>query len=314
MRKFSIIIGLLSGLLFGCATPLSKILLSQMNGFELAGFLYIGAALTFLPYFIKHSKNEINALKKTKKKINIIGIILFGGLIGPLLLMIGLKTSSSMSVSIWLNMELVATAILGVLIFKDNLEIKGWIGVVFTLGAGILVSLQETNSGLFSGLFVIGACICWAIDNHLTAIVDEVSPQTVTMIKGTFGGITNLIIGLVLSNGNISFHLIPFALLIGVFSYGLSIVLYVISAQNLGATRSQILFSTGPFWGIITAAIFLSEPFHFLVVISMVLLAIGIYLTSTASHSHEHLHTKIVHNHLHSHNDGHHTHIHNDVN
>jgi hypothetical protein len=35
--------------------------------------------------------------------------------------MIGLKSANSMSVSIWLNMELVATALLGFFVFKESL-------------------------------------------------------------------------------------------------------------------------------------------------------------------------------------------------
>jgi len=46
--------------------------------------------------------------------------------------MAGLKTANAASVSIWLNMELVATAILGVLIFKDALDRNTWIGVFLT--------------------------------------------------------------------------------------------------------------------------------------------------------------------------------------
>ena len=66
--------------------------------------------------------------------------ILFGGLLGPLLLLIGLRAANAASVSIWLNMELVATAILGVLIFKDSLDKFTWIGVILTLS---LIHISE---------------------------------------------------------------------------------------------------------------------------------------------------------------------------
>jgi drug/metabolite transporter (DMT)-like permease len=162
--------------------------------------------------------------------------------------MIGLKTANAMSVSIWLNMELVTTAILGILFFKDHLDRSVIIGILLTLCAGIIISYQESASGIVSATFILLACISWGFDNHFSAIIDGVSPQTITFIKGFFGGITNLTIGMFLSNWQIELSYIPAALLIGVFSYGISIVLYVTSAQNLGATRSQILFSTAPFY------------------------------------------------------------------
>lgn len=292
---------------------MSKIMLSQLNGFQLAGLLYIGAGLAFLPFIIKNRKNEFTALKQTGKKKHLAGVILFGGILGPLFLMIGLKTANAMSVSIWLNMELVATAILGILIFKDHLDHYAIFGVILTLGAGIIISIQEPNSGLISAFFILMACISWGFDNHLSAIIDGVSPQTITFVKGVFGGLTNLIIGMFLNGWQIQIHYIPIALLLGVFSYGISIVLYVTSAQNLGATRSQILFSTAPFWGIIAAWIFLGESINLTVIFSFIILAFGIILTNLASHGHNHSHKGMIHIHMHSHDDGHHDHSHLDV-
>ena len=312
MKSISIVIGLLAGLLFGLATPFSKFLLSELNSFQLAGLLYLGAALAFVPFMIKNWKIEYTALKLNKKKGHIGKVILFGGILGPLFLMIGLKTANSMSVSIWLNLELVATAVLGVLLFKDQLDRFSVIGVVITLCAGIIVSSQESVSGIISGLFILLACISWGFDNHYTAIIDGVSPQTITFIKGIFGGLSNLLIGLLLSKGQIQLSYIPIALLVGIFSYGISIVFYVTSAQNLGATRSQILFSTAPFWGIFAAYLFLGEPLSLIILISFVLLAIGIFFTHLSAHGHEHYHKNMAHIHLHSHDDEHHDHSHDD--
>jgi drug/metabolite transporter (DMT)-like permease len=96
-----------------------------------------------------------------------------------------------MSVSVWLNMELVATAILGILIFKDHLERYAILGILLTLAAGVLISFQESTSGILSALFIFLTCISWGLDNHLSAIIDGVSPQTITFVKGFFGGMTD---------------------------------------------------------------------------------------------------------------------------
>ena len=313
MKARSVLIGLLAGLLFGVATPLSKIILFQLNGFQLAGLLYIGAAIAFLPFVIKNRKAEFTALKRTGKKMYLGGVILFGGILGPLFLMIGLKTANAMSVSIWLNMELVSTAVLGILIFKDHIDRNAIVGILLTLGAGILISSQESNSGIVSAVFILLACISWGFDNHLSAIIDGVSPQTITFVKGVFGGVTNLMIGMFISNWQIQLNYVPAALVIGVFSYGISILLYVTSAQNLGATRSQILFSTAPFWGIITAWIFLGESLNMVVLIAFSILLLGILFTNLASHRHSHFHKDTIHIHMHTHEDAHHDHIHPEV-
>jgi drug/metabolite transporter (DMT)-like permease len=161
----------------------------------------------------------------------------------------GLKIANASSVSIWLNMELVATAILGMIIFKDSPDKNTWIGVGLTVLAGIVTSFGEESSGLISGLLITAACICWGIDNQLTALTDGASPQTVTFLKGIVAGSDNLMIGCFMAGQKMVFVNVVPALVVGVFAYGICIVLYVTSAQNLGATRSQILFSTAPIWG-----------------------------------------------------------------
>jgi len=311
MKRFAIITGILSGLLFGIATPFSKLLLGGLNSFQLAGLLYLGAALAMFPYIFGKGSN-LKLLFQSGSRTKTIGIIFFGGFAGPLLLLAGLKTANAASVSIWLNMELVATAILGVLIFKDPLDRNTWIGVVLTITAGIITSFGEGSSGLTSGLLITAACICWGIDNHLTALTDGASPQTVTFVKGIVAGSVNLLIGLLIASNVMSFGNVIPAVIVGIFAYGFSIVLYVTSAQNIGATRSQILFSTSPIWGVMLSYLFVHEPFQWVHIISIVLLALAVILTNLLSHKHQHTHVVMEHIHYHQHADEHHTHLHDD--
>lgn len=83
MKKTAIIAGLLSGLLFGIATPFSKLLLTNLNSFQLAGLLYIGAGIAMIPAIIK-TGSQIKLLFNRNNLILTLGIIIFGGLLGPL--------------------------------------------------------------------------------------------------------------------------------------------------------------------------------------------------------------------------------------
>lgn len=310
MKRLAIVTGILSGFLFGIATPFSKLLLAGLNSFQLAGLLYLGAALAMSPYIFRKNSN-LKLLFQPANRAKTIGIIFFGGFAGPLLLLAGLKTANAASVSIWLNMELVATAILGVLIFKDALDRNTWIGVILTIAAGIVTSFGERSGGITSGLLITAACICWGIDNHLTALTDGASPQTVTFVKGIVAGSVNLLIGcLIASEAMVIGNVVP-AIIVGVFAYGFSIVLYVTSAQNIGATRSQILFSTAPVWGVVLSYLFVHEPFLWVHIISVALLAIAVIFTNIFSHKHLHTHIIMEHIHYHQHTDGHHNHMHN---
>jgi drug/metabolite transporter (DMT)-like permease len=308
MRRLAIITGLISAFLFGIATPFSKLLLSGFNSFQLAGLLYLGAGIAMTPSILK-GDSQIKMLFKYGNRAKTIGIIFFGGFLGPILLLFGLRFANAASVSIWLNLELVATAILGVLIFRDTLDKLTWIGVALTVLAGVITTFGERFSGITSALIITAACFCWGIDNHLTALTDGASPQTVTFVKGIVAGSFNLILGFLITDQSIQFDSIVIALVLGAFSYGLSIVLYVTSAQNIGATRGQILFSTAPLWGVIISYILFHGSFQWVHLVSMIILVLAVILTNVISHGHVHEHVSIEHIHYHKH-DEHHNHSH----
>jgi len=314
MQKKAVLFGLFAGLLFGIATPVSKFLLASLSGYMLAGLLYFGAALVFLPYMVKNFRADVRPALLKNNSLKLLGIIVSGGILGPLFLLAGLNNAHSTSVSIWLNFELVATALLGVLFFKEHLSRYALLGVLFTISSGILISLNEDATGLKAGIFVMLACLFWGLDNHLTAIVDGISSQAVTFIKGMVGGMVNITFGIVFSNStDLLQSQAVLAVLLGMVSYGISIVFYVSASQIIGATRGQILFSTSPLWGILGAAVFLAEPINWSIMASVVLLSIGILFSNIRGHSHAHAHMEIQHIHLHAHTDGHHYHEHGDL-
>jgi drug/metabolite transporter (DMT)-like permease len=308
MYAFALV--LIAALLFGVSTPLSKGLLAHWSPQQLAGLLYLGAALgTSLPMALNRKAllairlNRANALR-------LCGAILFGGILGPVFLLQGLRAASAASVSLWLNLEMVATAALGALLFKDHLGRLGFLGAACVLAAGIFLSWGEGAAGLQAGMFLGLACLCWGIDNNLTSLIDGLLPVQSTFFKGLFAGGCNLALGLWLAP-----HAGPWAaafpaLLLGAFSYGASIVLYVGAAQNLGATRSQMVFASAPLFGLLVAFVWLREPLTAYHAAALVLQAMGIFLLFRDRHSHVHTHEATEHTHSHRHDDGHHGHVH----
>jgi drug/metabolite transporter (DMT)-like permease len=258
MRKFSVFMAVLSAILFGMAAPLSKLLLENFNYFLLAGLLYLGAAAGLLPFLFSRKRVKIGRIDN-RNIWRILGSILFGGILGPVFLLLGLKIANAASVSLWLNLELVATAVLGWLFFKDHLDLRSWFSVGGAMFAGVLITIHEGPSGLLAALLVTAACVCWGLDNHYTALIDAITPTQMTFLKGLVAGSINGVIGIFLASSFPEFKIIAGALIVGVFCYGLSIVLYITAAHCLGATRSQILFSSGPFFGAFFSVLLLSE-------------------------------------------------------
>ena len=98
--------------------------------------------------------------------------------------------------------------------------------------------------------------------------------------------------------------------MVGALAYGASIVLYIRGAQQLGATRSQMVFATAPFLGTAVAWAALGEPVVGVQVGAGVLLGAALALLLGDRHAHEHEHEAVEHTHSHRHDDGHHTHSH----
>ncbi len=309
MKDFSVSLAVISAALFGVATPVSKLLLEDLNYFQLAGLLYLGAAVGLLPFFFKGSKFKMRELDR-KNLTRISGAMILGGFLGPVLLLVGLKMASASSVSLWLNLELAATAVLGVAFFKDHLDLKGWLGVTGAVMAGVLITIHEGHSGVLAGLSVALACICWGLDNHFTALVDVITPHQMTFLKGLFAGTFNFVVGISLAKSLPSLEVFGGAVGVGIFSYGISIVLYITAAQILGATRSQILFASAPFFGAFFSVVLLSETVSLIQIIAAVILALSIFSIILGLHSHPHFHDERTHIHIHRHDDLHHIHEH----
>jgi len=283
-----------------------------MNPFLLAGLLYGGAALVLLPFMFQKREKRLFALLNKTNRLRITGAVIMGGIIGPVLLLFGLKTSQASSVSIWLNLELVATALIGYLFFKDSISKQTLIGIILTIGAGLILTAEKGTTNIVPALLVTGACFAWGFDNHFTALIDGITPVQSTFIKGLIAGTVNISIGLFESQTIPSYTIISLSLATGALSYGLSIVLYIKSAQFLGATRSQIIFSTAPFFGVILSIIFLDDKATWYLGAAGILLILSIYVLSRERHGHSHIHVEMDHIHQHSHDDEHHDHNHDD--
>ena len=307
---FPFLIALLAALLFGAAAPISKPLLDHLSAFQLAGLLYLGAAVGVVLLMVREDKFLLPWQMDRTNALRLTGAVLFGGVLGPLALLSGLQLASAASVSMWLNLEMIATAVLGHFFFKDYLSPRSWLAVGGAFAAAGVLVAEEGVAGMQAGLLVALACFCWGIDNHLTALIDGITPAQSTFWKGIVAGSTNLLIGIALAPLIVPLGDILAGLGIGIFSYGLSIVFYITAAQHLGATRSQLIFSSAPFMGVLLAVVFLHEPLSIYQIVAAVLFIAFILLLFREQHQHRHAHAQLSHTHLHEHDDGHHLHNH----
>ncbi len=310
MKRMPVLIGAISAALFGAATPLCKILLGGLSQFQLAGLLYAGAGLGMIPFVMVRRGGSPVKRMDGRNALRLGAAVLFGGCMGPVFLLFGLASAQASSISLWLNLELAATAVLGCLFFRDHLDPMGWAGVAGALSAGVMVTAGEGRAGVASAVFVILACVCWGLDNNFTALIDALTPREVTLAKGLIAGSVNLCIGLLTAGAVPAATAALAALAVGAVCYGGSIALFITAAQYMGAARGQIVFASGPFFGMLFSFILLSESPSWIQLAAAAILLGSIALMLCSRHSHVHAHARLVHVHSHRHDDMHHTHVH----
>jgi hypothetical protein len=105
-------------------------------------------------------------------------------------------------------------------------------------------------------------------------------------------------------------NLVFWALLVGAVGYGVSVTLYIKSAQGFGASRSQMVFSSAPFFGVLLSVTVLKEPFTGSQGLAAMIILASLGLLFSEKHAHTHLHDWISHRHDHWHSDDHHGHEH----
>ena len=237
--------------------------------------------------------------------------VVFGGAIGPVLLAVGLGHVSGATASLLLNLELVFTTILAAVVFHEHVGRRVPAGTALVVVASALLGWAGSAELRWGAIFIAGACLCWAIDNSVTAALDELAPAHITFVKGVVAGGANLLIGLI-AYGAPPASAACWALVVGAFGYGVSITLWVAGARELGAARGQLVFATAPFVGALVAWTVLGEDVAARQIVSLLIAAVGVSFVLGSDHLHTHRHDPGEHDHEHVHDDGHHDHVHAD--
>ena len=299
---------LAAAVLFGASAPAASVLAGDMPALVLAGLLYLGAAIAVTPAVVRHRPNG-TALSAGWRPLAIAVVV--GGALGPVLLVAGLARTSAATASLLLNFELVATILLAATLFREHLGARLLAAAALVSTAGVILVWQPGVAFDTGGLFVIGACACWGLDNAVTSKIDQLSPEQITLTKGLVAGGANLILGLMLASSlNLRTGEVLAALAIGALGYGASITLWVKGARDLGAARGQVIFAAAPFIGAAVAWVFLGDAVTFAQLVAVPVAIVGVGLSLRSGHEHRHVHEPIVHEHEHRHDDGHHTHTH----
>ena len=304
-----ILAALAAALLFGASTPFAKLLLGETSPWLLAGLLYAGSGIGLA---VLRRAQRAPAVRLSRNEAGFFaGAVLAGGVIGPALLMWGLARMPASGAALLLNAEGVFTVLIAWFAFRENFDRRIALGMALIVAGALVLSWPgEARFGaVIPALAVLGACLAWALDNNFTRKVSLADATFIAMVKGLAAGATNVIIALALGSALPALPLTLAAAALGFFSYGLSLVLFVVALRHLGTARTGAYFSTAPFAGALIAVAFLGEPVTLPLGLAALLMGIGVWLHLTERHEHAHTHEAIEHEHEHSH-DAHHQHDH----
>ncbi|MBE5753889.1 MAG: DMT family transporter [Clostridiales bacterium] len=315
----------LAAALYAINIPVSKILSAHASSVMMAAFLYLGAGVGLFIYGLiaKAVKREENLKKLNKKDMPfVIGMVVLD-IAAPILLMIGIRYTSASNAALLNNFEIVATTLIAFVVFKEMVSPKLWIAIITVTLSGVILSFEGWGSFNFNfgSLLVLGACVCWGLENNCTRKISNKSATDIVVIKGCFSGLGSLIVALIVGERFPALDIIFLIALLGFVAYGLSIKFYITAQSELGAAKTSAYYSIAPFLGVLFGIVFLKEVPEFNFYIALVLMIAATILmvkdTFETYHKHEHTHMqkhahlngdkKITHEHTFTHT---HAHLH----
>lgn len=307
--------GLAAAGLFGVGLPLAKLLLPEANPVLLAGLLYLGAGLGLLAFERLFYRGSVASRREAQvapaDRWLLAGIVLTGGILGPVFMLWGLQRMTGVLGSLLLNLEAPFTILLAVVFFHEHLGRLEAVGaMLIVMAAGLLQYKPGSIRPDVWGVVAIScACLSWALDNNLSQRLSLRDPIVVTRIKALSAGGCTLIIATVVEQNLPRLSIMAAALVLGLFSYGVSLVLDMHALRLHGAAREAGYFATAPFIGAVAAVPILGDHWGVNEAVATVVMGMGVLLLVRARHRHFHIHEAVGHEHTHVHDD-HHDHGH----
>lgn len=268
---------LLAPLLFGLGTAAAKGLLSELSPVLLAGLLYLGSGLGLgLVWLLR---GRAGAALAREDLPWLAAAVACGGVAGPVLMMTGLARTPASAASLLLNLETFFTAVLAWTLFGERADRRLAAGLALALAGAAALSWPEPgawDAARWQGsLLILGACLAWGLDNNLSQRISGKDPVAIAAIKGLAAGAVNCAWAFAAGSLLPGKRLLLQAGLLGLLSYGVSLVCFLLALRRLGSARTGLFFSLAPFFGAAAGILFLGEPVTARLLLGAALMAAG---------------------------------------
>lgn len=281
----SIVWALLAAALYAISTPVSKLLLQDVAPTMMAGLLYLGAGIGM--FGLGMVRRGVKALPHenhlTRRDLPYtVGMVLLD-IAAPICLMVRLTRTTSANASLLNNFEIVATALIALMVFREKISRRLWLAIGLITLSSMILSFEDAASLDFSfgSLFVLAACVCWGFENNCTRMMSASDPLEIVVIKGFGSGLGSLVLALAVGEPLPPLQVLPVVLVLGFVAYGLSIFFYVYAQRRLGAAKTSAYYAVAPFIGVLLSRLILQEAFTQVFLIALAIMMAGAYFAST---------------------------------
>ena len=279
--RWAIFFAILAAALYAISMPLSKILLRNVSPMMMAAFLYLGAGVGMLLLGLLRSQTSVgkNEERLGRKDLPYTVAMVVLDIAAPIFLMFGLKTTAAANASLLNNFEIVATAVIALWLFHEQISRRLWIAIVLVTIACALLTVDDASSLSFSAgsLLVLSACVCWGLENNCTRCISGKDPMEIVTIKGFGSGLGALCIALSVGESFPHWQYLPAVMLLGFVAYGMSIFFYTYAQRTIGAAKTSTFYAVAPFIGMLLSFVILGEKITVVFVIGLAFMIAGAY-------------------------------------
>ena len=265
--------------LYALNTPFSKLLLGDVPPRMLAALLYLGAGsgMLLVRFFDRIAGSVRLETPLTRRDLPYTAGMVALDIAAPIFLLTGLSETTASNAALLNNFEIVATALIALLLFREPISRRLWLAIALVTLASALLSFEDASSLSFSrgSPLVLLACVCWGFENNCTRRISSRDPVEIVIVKGFGSGLGALCVALLLGERLPPALPLLGALLLGFVAYGLSILLYLYAQRGLGAARTSAYYALAPFFGAALSFLVLRDAFSPGFALALALMAAG---------------------------------------
>lgn len=274
----------LSCLIWGAASPIFKLALTNISPFTLAYFRFSLASLILFPFAYK----KLHVDKADFLRLFLIALL--GISVNITFYFWGLRLTSSISTSIIIALEPVFILLASLLFLKEKPKNNVWLGIIISFIGFIIVILKTLTNGDNSGsllgdLFIIIAVMAYAgqtiFTKELSQKYDAVTITFWSFIIGTISFIPLLLFEASSPNwlANLSIRGISGILYGAVFSSAAGYFFYNWGIKHTKVNKTAVLNYLNTISGVIIAVLLLHESFTLPFLLGSLLIFAGVYVT-----------------------------------